>query len=579
VKELTLPREKAAAGLSDKVRERLWVLLFCLTATLIIVFGVQGFEHARVNHFRDQSIQLPIIYSYADATLFEGDFLLQARETYVTFFYPILGYLSRYIPLNVLMFSLYVLATAVTVGGVYTIAETLFPGRRVGAFAVILWMAHYPNLGGDFIHSPFVTHSTFAISLALWAIVLILRRQYMYAALLLGFIANINAMTSFFVTFMWGFQLLFSWREWTWRTFVLPFLMGLTALPILIWRFSLPLVEASLDEFVKIIELRLWYVVFPFDLKPILWIGFFAMLALWVVTWRFGKPKQHQQIVKMMAGLGLLCIIAVVFAEFIPVEFVIELQLIRSSWLINFFIMFYLANSVYFLLRSDKRLMLWLAIGLVVALAASRIVMAIFPFTQPTPYFQAMDFRPEWVGRYELEVLVGVGVLVAVFLWNIWNREAQRHRLWFGVAIVAFVIPMFIGTNVPEEQVNKTDDWESTLFWIKDHTPQDAMFFSPPTLDGFRVTAQRPYIGDWKDGTVGIFNNGWAIEWYQLMLDFGFNEEAFAFEPLNTQQVCSIVEKYDVDYAVVFNEWQIDGQAEYTNDTFAVVPAPDLACS
>ncbi|MCI0710102.1 MAG: hypothetical protein L0154_08060, partial [Chloroflexi bacterium] len=445
MKELTL--QKTAVGLNDNVKERLWVVLFCIIATLLIVFGVQGFEHGRVNHFRDQSIQLPIIYSYADSSLFDGDFLLQARETYVTFFYPTLGYLSRYIPLNILMFSLYVLATGVTVAGVYTIGETLFPDRRVGIFSVVLWMAQYPNLGGDFIHSPFVTHSTFAISLALWAIVLILRRQYVYAALLLGFIANINAMTSFFVTFMWGFALLFSWREWTWRTFALPFLMGLTALPILIWRFSLPLVEASLDKFVRIIELRLWYVVFPFDLTPVLWIGFFAMLALWFVSWRFGKPEQHQQIVKMMVGLGLLCVIAVVFAEFIPVEFIIELQLIRSSWLINFFIMFYLANAIYFLLNSKRSVLSWLAIGLVLALATSRIVMAVVPFSQPTPYAQAMDFRPEWVSRHLFAVFIGVSFLIAVFLWGIWIREKRRYRLWFGVALVTFVTPMFIGTN------------------------------------------------------------------------------------------------------------------------------------
>ena len=364
----------------------LHVLAFCILSAMIVAFAVQGFEHGRVNNFRDQSIQLPLIYSYADDTLYTGDFLMEARDSYVTWFYPAVGFMSRYVPLQPLMFTLYLLATIITVGAVYSLAETVFPRRNVGLFAVILWMAYFPNPGGDFVHSPFVTHSTFAIALALWAIVLILRNKWNTAAILLGLIANINAMTAFFVVFMWTFAIVINPRQWSWHLLRLPILMAIAASPILIWRFSLPLAETSLDRFVDIIETRLWYAVFPFSISVELWIGFFALAAIWIYSFRYGKSSPlHPQVLRLVSGIVFLAFAATIFSELIPVEFIIELQLIRSTWLINLFIMLYLANMIRELLSENKTRATWLAFGLIAALATPRLILGFFPMAHPTP--------------------------------------------------------------------------------------------------------------------------------------------------------------------------------------------------
>lgn len=573
-----------------RAQRRLLLLFLALNAVLLFA-GVQGFDHGRLNNFHDQSIQIPIIYSYSDSALFARDFLLDARDSYVTWFYPLIGYAARVLPLEPLMAALYALTLLLTIGGVYALGTTLFARREVGLVATVLWMAYFPNPGGDFIHGPFVTHTTFSIALELWVLVLFLRRRYAWAALLLGLATNINAMTAFFVAVMGFFAVLADRRQWSWRLLQLPLITGLAALPILIWRFSLPLREASLDEFVEIIRLRLWYAVFPSEMLPLLWLGFFALLALWLVSFRYGQPAAHRQVLAMMLGIGLLCLIGAFFSEVIPLEFVIELQLIRSTWLINLIVLLYFANMVYAQLTSGDRRQAALAFALISVFAVPRLLLEVMPKSQPTPYPLEADLDTLLHDRYPLLIVLVVALGLLGLLWIVWRwlrtqaeaplsaAQARPVVAWIGVTIALFTLPAFIPSNLPAEQVRTTTELEAVAQWAHDHTALEAYFFVPPTLDGFRVVAKRGHVGNWKDGTVGIFHNGWAIEWRDRMRAMGLNEDAFAFEPMTQDRLCAIAAQYGVDYALVFNAWQIAGEPVYQNETFAVIPAAALICT
>ncbi len=560
-------------SLSARIDARL--MLFLILSTLLVAFGVQGYENGVVNNFRDQSIQLPIIDSYAHPDLFSGDFLLEARRSYVTWFYPALGQLSRAIPSAALMFVLYVLAVGLTVSAIYVLAEGLFPRRRVGLIAVILWMAYFPNPGGDFVHSPFVTHTTFAIALELWALVLIFRQHRAAAALLLGFAANINAMTSFFVTFAWMVALITDRKAWSWRLLYLPLLMGVTAFPVLGWRSGLPLVESSLDDFVAIIRLRLWYAVFPFSISGLLWAGFGALLGLWVYSFRWGRPANHAQILRMAAGIAILSLIGTVFTELYPVEFVIELQLIRGTWLINLFILLYLAHLIQGWLARGRLRDQALAWGLVMAFAIPRWIIEMHPPDQPTPYPLAVDLDTPFEAALRPITLLLL-VLLAVVVWS--TARQRRLAFWAVFALGCLTLPAFLNSEIPARQRITTVAWTDVLDWIERHTPEGALFITPPTLDGFRTRARRAQVGDWKDGTVGIFHNGWAVEWRQRMIDLGFSEQTFSFDPLTTDRLCAAAARYHATYAVVFREWEVAGTPVYENDVLAVLPLSSVPC-
>lgn len=571
--------------------------LFCAALALLTAFGVQGFEHGRVNNFRDQSIQLPIIYSYENPALFNGDVMMEARDSYVTLFYPGLGYAARYLDLSKIMLGLYILTLFVTLSAVYSLGETLFPDKNIGMFATMFWLAYYPNLGGDYIHSPFVTHSTMAIAFSLWAVVLILRGYPLWAALLLGVTANINAMTVFFVTFMWAFalsiEILSDFKANFKRKYLaIPFIMALGALPVLLWRMSLPLSteEATLDLFVHIMRVRLWYAVFPFSVNIVLWVGFFVMLVAYLFSWRFGVSSHHRRVVRMQMGIALLCGVGLVFSEIIPIEFVIQLQLIRSSWLINLFIAIYLAHMAREALYHNTQRTIILAFALVGAIAAPRMVMALVPYTHPAPFTLYADFTSPFINALSPTAEMGVAAIIILLLASVWWKAQKafslahwqtirRTVLWFGFAALVFTVPMFIEPNVPDSQFKTEADWEETLIWIEGNTEVEAMFFTPPTTDGFRMGAKRSHLGNWKDGTVGIFNNTWVINWYEKMIDFGFQEADFSFRDLNQNDICNIIHTYQPDYLVLWQRWGISGDPLYHNDSFEVVAAPDVDCN
>lgn len=150
--------------------------------------------------------------------------------------------------------------------------------------------------------------------------------------------------------------------------------------------------------------------------------------------------------------------------------------------------------------------------------------------------------------------------------------------VWMSFAVIGFAIPGFLPSHIPSEQRITTQNWEEALIWIEQHTPVDATFVTPPTLDGFRVQAKRAQIGDWKDGTVGIFYNGWAIEWYERMLALGFDPETFTFEQMTQERLCAVAERYTADYVVVFSRGAIRGTAIFENEQFQVIPVDQLEC-
>jgi len=574
---------------ADSSPAPVWTWLFCILAGLFIAFGAQeGFEHAQVNHFRDQSVQLPILFSYADESLYPDDILLGARQTYTTFFYPLLGLASRQVSLWWLMALIYVLTTILTVSAVYALAETLFPEAGAGYIAVLLWAAWLPNVGGDYLRSAFPTHTTTAIGLQLWALVFALRGRDLPAAALLGLTANINAMTSVFIGIVWAFDLLRRYREWDWRLLRIPVVMGLCAAPILWWRFFGEASQPSnvdMATFVEVMRIRLWYAVFPFSAHPALWGLFGLVVAAWIYSACYAPPATNRRVLWMVQGITLLVLIGTIFTEFYPIELVIQLQLLRSTWVFNLFAGLYYANMLAHWLRGG-RVQVALAFLLTLVLATPRLLFEFIPLANPVPFESHVDFNPSRAASpLTWWMALGVVALVGALFLSFWRvtlpaeaRYGRTWRLWFGLASMAFAAPFFVNTAIPARQTQEAAAWRDMLNFVQIHTPPDARFISPPTLDGFRVHAQRSNFSDWKDGTLLIFNGNLAVEWLKRMEALGFERETFSFKPPSVSSLCELGFRYNMDYVIVFNEWNIGGQPLYRNAALSLFRLDQLTC-
>jgi hypothetical protein len=58
----------------------------------------------------------------------------------------------------------------------------------------------------------------------------------------------------------------------------------------------------------------------------------------------------------------------------------------------------------------------------------------------------------------------------------------------------------------------KRGDWIGVQLWAKENTPIDAMFITPPYLQGFRIYSERGAVAEWKDDSsiliLNILMNG-----------------------------------------------------------------------
>lgn len=570
-----------------------WNLAFIFLSTLLVAFGVrEGFEHAVVNHFRDQSVQLPILMSYADPALFPGDILLDARESYVTWFYPALGVLSRYMPLQIIMLALYVISIGMTLTGIYFLADTLFPPKGVGLIAVLLWTAWLPNPGGDFLHSQFPTHTTTAVGMQLIGLVFALRKRYVIGALFIGLAANINAMTSVSFTIVWGFGLLYdiyTGREKLGPHLLrIPLVMALAAAPTIWWKFGAAPDSGNIpmQTFVDIMRTRLWYAIFPLSVNTLLWVAFAGIVGLWLYAARFVDKTTNRKVFWMMQGIVLLFAIGGFFSEVYPVELVIQLQLLRSTWVLNLFAMLYFAHMIRLWLDGGRP-QIAMALLLTLGLALPRIIMEYYPIPHPVPYELYVDFNTSRANSSRITPAgaLALGVLLLA-LMTVMHKMMRQYEVknayrvvgWFGFAATIFLVPLAINTEIPESQINTATEWRNTLDWVREHTDRTDLFVTPPTLDGFRVHAERGHYSDWKDGTLLVFNPDLAVIWQHRMAMLGFQEDEFAFVAPTQAQLCAITSEYTADYLVALNTWNIEGQTVYENSVFSVIPYETIPC-
>ena len=185
---------------------------------------------------------------------------------------------------------------------------------------------------------------------------------------------------------------------------------------------------------------------------------FWIVLAVGILAQRRLAPGAlHRRSWTVAAVCGLLLVAGIVLVEVVPVQLALQLQLLRSSYLVIYLGMILLAGA------------LWTA--------ASRLR------------------RPAL--RVGVSTLLVVGALTGIAL--------SRPE---GPAVLD--LP---GRRAPSA-------WRDVGVWCREHTPPDALFLVPPDgLPGFRVHARRSIVVEWKDGAPLVFSRRYAEEWWSRMGD------------------------------------------------------------
>ena len=77
---------------------------------------------------------------------------------------------------------------------------------------------------------------------------------------------------------------------------------------------------------------------------------------------------------------------------------------------------------------------------------------------------------------------------------------------------------ILIQTDIQQKETENDKLYE----WIQGNTPNDAIFIIPPTMEDFRLRANRAIVVDWK---AFPFKDSAIIEWRDRIFDVTNNQE------------------------------------------------------
>ncbi|MFQ5569716.1 MAG: DUF6798 domain-containing protein, partial [Rhodothermales bacterium] len=448
--------------------------LFVLAGALLLYFLRFGYDYGT----SDQDEVLPLLLHRLDPEVLAQDWfiLTQAAGFSIrTYFVSMLEVLSWLLPVWLSVLLLYVAAWLLIAAAVYALGYAFTRNRPAAAAAVIGALVLTPQwtLGGnDLVHSMLVP-SMWGWALGLWGLVYFLRSKPGRAAVLLGLATWMQALVGLQLAGLLGIVYLWRFLEKRipFRT-ILVFggLYLMTALPSLG-----PLVLQQLTEtapvesqgmpsmFYILAQFRIphHYLFFSFPLRSLLKFGGLVVLGgtSFALLSRRQILYQAHFLVKSFVIMGISYLVTFLFTEMVPVLFVAQLQLFKTTVL-------------------AKLLCIIVICGLGTVWLPSHISTLLSTLLKDR--------------LWTLVLLLGTYLFVSggLLFEGDWVREK---------------VGPFAREGTPQEQVE---------VWARTQTPRDAVFAVPPSWAHFRAQAQRAMVVSFK---AFPYRNPANYQWFERL--------------------------------------------------------------
>jgi len=458
--------------------------------------------------FENHSIQIPYLLKWQNPALYPGDRLMAAMDDYFSYFWPFLGWLSGIVPLERCLFAGHVIVLLLRYSAVFAIGARSFPNHRWVPF-LCLWVHLWGEtvLGGESLHWYYLTHTTVAAALGLWAVYFGVAGWWVAAFGMAGFIFNIHAMQSAYLVLMLGLAALPDLRQ-RWRVLLAAGLCyAVAASPGIWWMLNSGALGSPTDLGLLI---RAFYPVhfFPSAFDVYIKAGIALMMVLYVVpAMLLPRTGPVVRLSLMALAIIVLWIVGGVLLENFDVGFLIKMHIYRAS---AFF------ASVVFVLVSG-----WYVIWLLPSLPRSIRTPAMTVGLALAINLGSFNFL-----RYEqLPIGLAVAVAALLILVAIIARSVPVRGVALGVATALLLV---VGIHQQRTRHQNMHDyfwwlgqWVEAQKWAQENSEPGDLFLTPPDMSGFRVFSQRPVVFEWFDGAAMLWDAGYADYWRGWYLRIG----------------------------------------------------------
>jgi len=559
----------ASAARSPRPWTGVWTVLACAGLAAVLYPYSYGLHN---NH----SLQIALVNLLHDPTLYPGDPFMATMDGYATFFWPIAAWVTRWLPIEPTFFVGHLFTLVATYSAIYEIARAIDredPWAPHLACWMYLWWSQ--DLGGESLHWFYWAHTPVATAVGFWAIVLALRKRWLWAFAAAGVAFDVQAMQGLYLVGAFSAARLLERRRISGELIAGWVLWIVAAAPtfVLIARSSGGEGAADMGEILRAFFPAHFYAsTFPAEewLAIIAAVLMFAVSAL--ATWR--EPVA-MRVILLGGALLAFMVVGGAATELTQLGVLLKLHVFRAS---SFFVTLALcltavAASRLVKARSRSNAQLLLGIGFVLALAT---LGPIFPYLA--------DGK-----RVVLLAVLVLGGLAAVSLWR-----PNAAALAAGIAVAGVLgawlcwgrlenpYAYFGELNIYEQ----AGDWERVQRWARENTMPADRFLTPPYLEGFRVFSERPVVGEWKDAAAVMWSREYTDYWRTWYTRMGGTFERRYDQPiwkrleaswsaLPLGEVERIARDYDADY-ILFRRDDYErigwgGELLYDGPLFVVV--------
>jgi hypothetical protein len=546
--------------------------------TLFIQWGILFISSLMISGYQlysdNQAVQIPLILSYNNSSLFPNDPFIDTLVHYASPFYRVVAELINYINLESLLVLLFLFTRALILFAAAYLAIVINPGSKLSAVGAMAWFALFPTpiIGHGTLVMDYFEHTSLAVAFLLLAVAAFYaHRVYLWAILLaVGFSLNIMYGTFACVYLAGAFMIDPDYRS-AWKKFVFPGILFLilAAPTILLILSSLSTESFDLSLWFKVSQVRM-----PYHLYPLTWESYrfnlllaFAIangLVLYFVRKSLPKLSKH--------GFIWLCI--------------------SSLWVLFAFLTAYILKSPTLLATHPARgTDLWFAFASITNIAA---IAYMVEKKEKLKRLSTILFfiSVMWLNFFYSPVITILIVFVITVLLTIpdfWKFLINNDRpALISYAIVTIVLAFGI-INLNEDLQSYTknglvklpdSELRKVANWAKEETPNEGVFLIDPNWEEFRPLAQRSVFVTWKDGTAILWDKVFVEEWVTRIEEIGFDfstaelgtsrgsyELSWDYQEMDDTAVLDLASRYPLHYWVV----KIDKTSSYpvvyrTND-------------
>jgi hypothetical protein len=535
-------------------RQSLYIygFVFCIASILITGYAV---------YIENQALQIPLVHWINNPSLYPHDLFTETLRYYASPLWYLVAFVSRIIPLEPLLFGLFVLERLLVIFAAGYLAYTFAPKSKlavVGAMATFALGLSGPTLGGNQLVINYFEQTGLSIPFFLLAFAAFYQKKSGLVAVWMAIGFNCNSMFGVYALTYLGavFILDVSYRS-HWKKWLLSFVLFLLL--------AAPAIFLTLAAFGrKAGNETLWYIAskvrFPHHLFPLTWnkieFGKYGVLIFLVLTFLYQNRHQFRQLFdncKIWAGVSFL-------------------------WLIYAFIAAYVAKSPSMLVMHPGRaLTLWYGVASIALVSVCAVKLETTKGTQRRAFLLGIFIASIliWhpiIGPYILAVGLMVLAIKPVWYWLLDRGNSNRLALLLTISVLVFGLSQLNNNwrktgNLTAAIIQKpSSNIEEIAIWAKKNTPLDSVFLVNYGLEWqqFRAQSERPVFMNWKDGSAILWDRSFIEPWVErlnaiglditekdLTLGKAVNKLNKLYQKLDDEKIQQLKYKYKLDFGIV----------------------------